>query len=89
MRIEEGDLLKGNRVCIPAELHDSTLYELHDSHQGIEKMTHTARSNVYWPGIDVDIVDYVKHCTICTKHKASQAVQPMLPHDIPDRSWQE
>ena len=89
LTIEEGVLLKGNRVCIPPELHDRTLYELNDSHKGIEKMTHIARSNVYWPSIDTDIADYDKHCTICAKHKVSQAVQPMLPHDIPDRPWQE
>ena len=87
--IEDGVLLKGNRVCIPPELHDRTLYDLHDSHQGIEKMTHIARANMYWPGIDADIADYVRRCTICTKHKASQTVQPMLPCDIPDVPWQE
>ena len=84
-----GVLLKGNRVCIPPELHDRTLYDLHDSHQGIEKMTHIARANMYWPGINADIANYVRRCTICTKHKASQTVQPMLLCDIPDRPWQE
>ena len=43
-------------------------------------MTHLARSNVYWPGIDADIADYVKCCTICAKHKALHTVQPMLPY---------
>ena len=81
--------MKGNWVCIPPELHDMTLYDLHDSHQGIEKMTHTARANIYWPGIDADISDYVKRCTICTKYKASQATQPMLLWDIPDSPWQK
>ena len=65
------------------------LYELQDSHQGIEEMTHVARSNIYWPGIDADIADYVRCCSICAKHKASQAVQPILPNDIPDGPWQE
>ena len=89
LTIEDGVLMKGNRVCIPPELHDRTSYDLHDSHQGIEKMTYIARVNVYWPGIDADISDYVKRCTICTKYKASQATQPMLLGDIPDRPWQE
>ena len=83
LTIEDGVLSKGNRVCIPPELHGRTLYDLHDSHQGIEKMVHIARANMYWPGIDADIANYVR-CTICTKHKASKTVQPMLPHDIPD-----
>ena len=80
---------KGNRICIPPELYDRALYELHDCHQGIEEITHIGRSNVYWPRIDTDITDYVRCCTICAKHKASQAVQPMLPHNVPDRPWQE
>ena len=89
LTIEDGVLMKGNHICIPPELHDRTSYDLHDSHQGIEKMTHIARSNVYWPGIDADISDYVRGCTICTKYKASQSTQPMLPWDIPDSPWQE
>ena len=89
LTIEDGVLMKGNCICIPPELHDRTLYDLHDSHQGIEKMTHIARSNVYWPGIDADISDYARRCTICTKYKASQGTQPMLPWDIPDSPWQE
>ena len=84
LTIEECVPLKGNRACIPPELHDRTLYDLHDSHQVVEKMTHLCRTHVYWPGIDADITDYVKHCTICTRHKASQTVQLMLPRDIPD-----
>ena len=89
LTIEDGVLMKGNCICIPPELHDRTLYDLHDSHQGIEKMGHIARANIYWPGIDADISDYVRRCTICTKYKASQATQPMLPQDIPDSPWQE
>ena len=33
LTVEEGVLLKGNRICKPPELHDSTLYELPDSHR--------------------------------------------------------
>ena len=47
------------------------------------------REAMYWPGIDQDIVDCVYQCTICTKHKASTPVQPMLPRDVPDGPWQE
>ena len=89
LTVEEGVLLKGSTICIPPELHNRAQYELHDCHKGIEKMTHIARSNIYWPCIDADIADYVRCCTISAKHKASQAVQPMLPHDIPDGPWQE
>ena len=89
LTVEDGVLLKGNRDCISPELHDRTLYDLHDSHLGVEKITHLARCTMYWPGIDVDIAHYVRCCTTCAKHKALWTVQPMLPCDIPDGPWQE
>ena len=89
LSIEDGVLIRGNRVCIPPELQDRTLYDLHDGHLGVEKMTHLARSTIYWQGIDSDIVDYVRYCTTCAKHKALHTVQPMLPCNIPDGPWQE
>ena len=52
-------------------------------------MTRLARTHVYWPGIDADISDNIKHCTIFARHKASQTVQPMLSRDVPDGPWQE
>ena len=76
LSIKDGVLMKGNRVCIPPELQDRTLYDLHDGHLGVEKMTHLARSTMYWQGIDADMVDYVRCCTTCAKHKALQSVQP-------------
>ena len=48
-----------------------------------------AKENVYWPGIDANISDYVSWCTICTKHKASLLAQPMLPRDILDGPCQD
>ena len=87
--VEDSVLLKGSRICIPPELLYRTLYELHDCHQGIEKITHIARSNVLLPHIDANIADYVRHCTICAKHKTSQAVKPMLPPEVPNGPWQE
>ena len=83
----EGVLFKGNRVCIAPDLHDRTLQNLHNSHQGIEKMSHLDRTHVYWPVIDVDIADYVKHYTICARHKASQTVQPIFPRETPNGPW--
>ena len=36
LSIEEGLLMKGNHICIPLELYDRSLYELHEMHLGIE-----------------------------------------------------
>ena len=77
-------------MCIPPELYERMLSDLHGNHRGIEKMRHLSQNTVYWPEIKhADIADYVNHCKTCTQHKAKQAVQPMLPRDVPDSPWQE
>ena len=76
-------------MCIPPELYERILSDLHGNHRGIEKMRHLSQHTVFWPGLDADIADYVNHCKTCTQHKAKQAVQPMLPRDVPDSPWQE
>ena len=81
--------MKGNCICIPPELYDMSLQELHEMHLGIEKMQHRARATVYWPRIDADIVEYVKRCKTCTQHKVTQHIRPMLPRDVPEAPWQD
>ena len=81
--------MKENHICIPPELYDRSLHKLHEMHLGIEKMQHRARATVYWPWIDVDIMEYVKTCKTCTQHKATQYIQPMLPRDVPETPWQD
>ena len=89
LSIEASILQKGYSVCIPPELLKCTLADLHGAHQGMEKMQTQAREAVYWPGINADIADYIRRCTICTKHKASLSAQQILHWDIPDSPWQE
>ena len=60
LTIEDGILLQGNRIFIPSELYERTFHDLHDNHKAVEKIQHFARAHVYWPGIDVDILDYVR-----------------------------
>ena len=55
LTIDNGLLLKGDRVCIPPELYQRLLSELHEGHKGIEKMQHLTREKIYWQGMDADI----------------------------------
>ena len=73
----------------PLELYERMLHDLHEGHKGIEKMQHLTRDRIYWQGMDADITEYIKNCKICTRHKTMQAIQPMLPRDIPEGPWQD
>ena len=82
LTIEEAILLKRDCICIPPELYDRSLNEILDMYLCIEKMQHRARGTQYWPGINVDIIEYVKCCKTCIQHKATQHIQPVIPRDV-------
>ena len=88
LTVDIGLLLKAVRVWIPSKLYQRMLHDLHDGHKGVKKMQHLARDRIYWQGLDADITEYVKHCKMCTMHKATQSIEPMLPRDIPEGPWQ-
>ena len=85
---DDGIVLKGNQIVMPASLHAETLAKLHESHQGIEKTRLRARSCVFWRGINQDIEDVVRKCATCQQMQRAQQRQPLMPHETPSRAWQ-
>ena len=55
LSIEQGCLLCGFRVYIPAPGRETLLDELHECHPGIVQTKVLARSVVWWPGLDAEI----------------------------------
>ena len=51
LAIEDGLIMKGDRLIIPPSLQAEVLNKLHEAHQGIEKTRLRARSYVYWKSI--------------------------------------
>ena len=88
LSIKNGILIKGDCICIPPELFDYTLADLHEGHQEVKKMQLLTWASVYWPSTDTDDADYVLRYTLCTQNKATQPIQPMVTCDIPDGLWQ-
>ncbi|XP_053967934.1 uncharacterized protein K02A2.6-like [Anastrepha ludens] len=73
-------LMFHERIVIPKKLQPRILRQLHRGHPGRERMKLLARSYVYWPGVDEDIVSYSRNCQLC----ASTAKMP-VKHTL--RSW--
>ena len=38
--------------------------------------------------MDKELTDYVLSCPICKKHRSANAKEPLMPHEIPLRPWQ-
>lgn len=80
-------LLYGARVVIPPCLQTQLLQILHLGHFGIQRMKQMARTAVYWPGIDSDIVNLCHKCSTCAEHQSSPPKQANHPWMLPEKPW--
>ena len=89
LTVEDGLVLKGNRIVIPAAMRNQVLQAIHQGHQGENKCILRARESVFWPGISTDIRQMVKTCDPCNKHQPAQPKLPILQPDLPTRPWEK
>ena len=82
-------LFMGDRLIVPTAERSSILQLIHEGHLGIQKCKAQARLCVYWPSINDDIEKTVKSCSVCNKFGNSVQKEPMIPHQLPDRPWEE
>ena len=76
---EQGVILWGRRVVIPAQLRLRLAEELHEEHIGMCRMKALARSYMWWPKIDHDVEEIVKSCSVCQQLRNSPSVAPLHP----------
>ena len=80
-----GCLLYGSRVVIPRSLQAPVLHILHLGHFGMQRMKQLARTAVYWPRIDEDIVNLCHRCSTCAEHQSRPPKQPNDPWMLPEK----
>lgn len=87
--IEDGLVLKGDRIIIPQSLRQEVLKAIHTGHQGETKCLLLARESVFWPGITKDIKEMVQQCNVCSKHQAAPSKLPIMQPDLPTKPWEK
>ena len=88
LTLEQGCLLWGVRVVVPAALQGKVLQELHETHPGMTRMKSIARSYVWWLNIDSDIEKTVRACPVCQATRANPPEAPVHPWCFPTGPWQ-
>ena len=86
---QDGVLFKGLRCLIPSSLREKIRARLHGAHTGIEGCLRRARETVYWPGLNVDIREYISKCEVCCTYQRNQQKEPLISHEIPHRPWEK
>ena len=72
LTIEDGLILKGTQIIIPAKKHEAILKQIYDSHLGLTKCKLHAKQAVYWPGLNDQLEQLVLNCELCLKHSRSK-----------------
>lgn len=85
---DNGCVLWGNRVVIPAKGQEAVLELLHDAHVGVVRMKALARSFVWWSKIDMDIENTVRKCAACERLKGKPQPAELHPWEWPCNPWQ-
>nr|XP_024219289.1 uncharacterized protein K02A2.6-like [Halyomorpha halys] len=87
LTVEQGCLMWGYRVIIPAKFQHAILKELHSSHLGATKKKAYARNYFWWPKMDKDIQDLAKSCDICCTMRGAPPKSVLHPWPHPHVPW--
>ena len=88
LSVQQGCLLWGHRLIVPAKLRKDILSSLHMGHLGVVKMKNVARNYFWWPGLDKEIEGITKSCVGCSMSQPDPVKAPLHPWQWPDRPWQ-
>ena len=87
LSVEQGCVLWGTRVIVPAKLRSAVLKEIHAGHPGIVKMKAIARQYVWWPKVDADVEKVCKECETCQLDQRMPPQVPLHPWEFPGSVW--
>jgi len=88
LTVEDGIVMRADRLVIPASLQGAVARELHRGHPGIDGMRKNARALVWWPELDKHIEECVRHCSHCKSNRGNVAEAPLFPWDVPVAPWE-
>ena len=83
---EDGFILKGTQIVIPAKKCEVVLKLIHEGHLGLNKCKLHAKETVYWPGLNDQLEKLILNCELCLKYSHSKCKQKLsmsLGQEIP------
>ncbi|KAJ1123128.1 hypothetical protein NDU88_001601 [Pleurodeles waltl] len=85
---EDGCFLKALRLVLPANLRSRAVALTHGTHQGIIKSKNSLWSKVLFPGLDQQVEEAVRSCTVCQASGQAGLPAPVITECGPTAPWQ-
>ena len=79
--------VKGKQSGCASKLLCRVVDELHKGHPDFAKMKPLAWQYVWWPGLDGDLNERVKQCTLCQVCHKNLPAAPLHPWEWPEQPW--
>ena len=82
LTLQNGLVLKDNRIVVPTSVRKDIIGTVHRSHQGIQGCIRRAKDALYWPLMNQQITDYVSQgsvCSVCNTYRPQQCKEPLMP----------
>ena len=89
LSVNQGIILRGERLLIPTKLRASVLAAAHEGCPGGDAMLRQLRLDVWWPGMDRDVKVFTRSCLACSAATPTTSTPPMIERETPDRVWSE
>jgi len=90
--IEDGIIIKKERIYMPEEKLRSKVIQLHhdtpvEGYGGRWKTTELVTRNYWWPGVTKEVRKYVDECNACQRYKnrSEAPVGKLIPNAIPEK----
>ena len=87
LSFSDGIVYRGDRLVIPAALRKPLTAKLHQAHMGIQSTLRRARTSVWWPGMNVQLKQFIASCEVCNTFQTKNQKETLLSHEIPNRPW--
>ena len=87
LSVQDGIVLKGNKVVIPSSQRARLIQQGHRGHPGIPRTTERLRDIAFWPSLADDVEEALKTCATCHSLASHQPKESMIVPPVPDLPW--
>ena len=87
LTIEDGILMKGQKIIIPTSLKQQYIDKIHAGHTGIGSCLKKGREYIFWVNYSKDIQEAVEKCSLCQEQQNVLMTNQRYVSEVPPHPW--
>ena len=89
MSIENGLIMRGEKVLVPRSMRHEIKRRLHAAYLAAVSMLRKARRTVFWPGMGAEVKQMADACEACQQSKPRNQKETLIQHEIGQQPWEK